>query len=92
MTISAHDGITEITGSIIDASRLQGLLVRIAGLGAHADQPHPDRYRECSSGHVRGPIDGIEPVMTARGAAVSPLILTVGLSWRSASVPGGGIA
>ena len=33
MTISAHDGITEITGSIIDQSQLQGLLERIAGLG-----------------------------------------------------------
>jgi hypothetical protein len=33
MTISAHDGITEMTGSIIDASRLQSLLVGIAGLG-----------------------------------------------------------
>ena len=33
MTISAHDGITEITGAIIDPSHLQGLLERIAGLG-----------------------------------------------------------
>ena len=33
MTISAHDGITEITGEIIDSSHLQGLLDRIAGLG-----------------------------------------------------------
>ena len=33
MTISAHDGITEMTGSIIDPSHLQGLLERIAGLG-----------------------------------------------------------
>jgi hypothetical protein len=33
MTISAHDGITEITGSITDQSHLQGLLERIAGLG-----------------------------------------------------------
>ena len=33
MTISAHDGITEITGEIIDQSHLQGLLERIAGLG-----------------------------------------------------------
>ena len=33
MTISAHDGITEITGEIIDPSHLQGLLERIAGLG-----------------------------------------------------------
>ena len=33
MTISAHDGITEITGEIIDPLHLQGLLERIAGLG-----------------------------------------------------------
>jgi hypothetical protein len=33
MTISAHDGITEITGEIIDPSHLQGLLERIADLG-----------------------------------------------------------
>jgi hypothetical protein len=33
MTISAHHGITEITGSIIDPSHLQGLLERIARLG-----------------------------------------------------------
>ena len=33
MTISAHDGITEITGGVIDQSHLQGLFERIAGLG-----------------------------------------------------------
>jgi hypothetical protein len=33
MTLRAHDGETEITGSIIDPSHLQGLLERIAGLG-----------------------------------------------------------
>ena len=33
MTISAHDGITEITGQILDQSHLQGLLERIADLG-----------------------------------------------------------
>ena len=33
MTISAHDGITEITGEIIDSSHLHGLFERIAGLG-----------------------------------------------------------
>lgn len=32
MTISAHDGMTEITGPIIDQSHLHGLLERIAGL------------------------------------------------------------
>ena len=33
MTLSAHDGETEIVGPIIDPSHLQGLLARIAGLG-----------------------------------------------------------
>jgi hypothetical protein len=33
MTVSARDGRTEITGSIIDSSHLHGLLERIAGLG-----------------------------------------------------------
>lgn len=33
MTISAHDGLTEMTGTIIDPSHLQGLLERIASLG-----------------------------------------------------------
>ena len=33
MTVSAHDGITEITGEIIDSAHLQGLFDRIAGLG-----------------------------------------------------------
>ena len=33
MTIFAHDGITEMTGAIIDQSHLQGLLERIASLG-----------------------------------------------------------
>ncbi len=33
MTVSAHDGMTEMMGSIIDPSHLQGLLERIAGLG-----------------------------------------------------------
>ena len=33
MTVCAHDGITEITGAVTDASHLHGLLERIAGLG-----------------------------------------------------------
>jgi hypothetical protein len=33
VSIAAHDGITEITGSIIDPSHLQGPLERVAGLG-----------------------------------------------------------
>jgi hypothetical protein len=33
MNISAHDGLTDITGQITDPAHLQGLLERIAGLG-----------------------------------------------------------
>jgi hypothetical protein len=33
MAISAHDGMTEITGSVVDQSHLQGLIGRIADLG-----------------------------------------------------------
>jgi hypothetical protein len=33
MTLSAHDGETEITGMIIDSSHLHGVLDRIASLG-----------------------------------------------------------
>jgi hypothetical protein len=33
MTISAHDGFTEITGGITDPLHLQGLLERISSLG-----------------------------------------------------------
>ena len=33
MTIFAHDGITEISGPIIDPSHLQGVMDRISGLG-----------------------------------------------------------
>lgn len=33
MTVSAHDGVTEITGEIIDPSHLQGLIARVTNLG-----------------------------------------------------------
>ena len=33
MTLSAHDGMTEISGPIVDSSQLAGLLERITGLG-----------------------------------------------------------
>ena len=33
MSVSAQNGETEITGTVIDSSQLQGLLERIAGLG-----------------------------------------------------------
>ena len=41
MTVSAHDGITEITGGIIDQAHLQGLLERIAGLGLTLQSVNP---------------------------------------------------
>jgi hypothetical protein len=33
MTVSAHDGVTDITGQIADPAQLQGLIDRIAALG-----------------------------------------------------------
>jgi hypothetical protein len=33
MTVSAHDGMTALTGPIVDPAQLQGLLERVAGLG-----------------------------------------------------------
>jgi hypothetical protein len=33
MAVSAHYGITEITGPVVDSSHLQGLLERISDLG-----------------------------------------------------------
>ena len=41
IVISAHDGITELTGSIIDPAHLEGLLERIAGLGSLVDSLTP---------------------------------------------------
>ena len=56
MTISTHDGITEISGEIIDSAHLHGLLERISDLGltvhsltpldngeAASDTPEPTR-------------------------------------------------
>lgn len=50
MTLSAQNGETAITGTVIDSSHLQGLLQRIAGLGLtlqsvnrlEAENPAPD--------------------------------------------------
>jgi hypothetical protein len=89
VTISGLDGNTEMAGSIIDASRLQSQLVRIAGLGLTLISLTLIDTEERSSGHVRGPIDGIEPVMPARAGAVSSLIVTVALAGHSASAPWG---
>jgi hypothetical protein len=33
MTVCSHDGVTEMTGVIVDPAHLQALLKRIAGLG-----------------------------------------------------------
>jgi hypothetical protein len=33
MTVFAHDGVTELTGLIVDAAQLHGLLEQITGLG-----------------------------------------------------------
>lgn len=33
MTVSAHDGLTDITGDIVDSAHLHGLLARMNGLG-----------------------------------------------------------
>jgi hypothetical protein len=33
MTISAHDGVTEITGEVIDPAHLHGLIDRVTRLG-----------------------------------------------------------
>ena len=41
MTLSAHDGRTDITGPIIDSSHLHGLLDRIAGLGLTVHSLNP---------------------------------------------------
>ena len=72
MTISAHDGITEITGEIIDPSHLQGLLERIAGLGLtlHSVTPLDDRERRGGRRHPRS--DQIRPTMTERPEPSQP--------------------
>jgi len=54
MTISAHDGMTEMTGSIIDQSHLHGLLDRIAALGLrlHSLTPLEDDNGADTSDHL----------------------------------------
>ncbi len=53
MAISAHDGMTEMTGSIIDPSHLQGLLERIASLGLtlHSVTPLDAENSAAASNH-----------------------------------------
>ena len=56
MTISAHDGITEISGWITDSSHLQGLLERIAGLGLTLHSVMPLDTENCEAA-----ADSLEP-------------------------------
>ena len=52
MTISAHDGVTEITGEISDPSHLHGLIARVTSLGLilHSITPLEQAER-----HTRSP-------------------------------------
>lgn len=50
MTISTHDGITEITGEIIDSAHLNGLLGRISDLGLAVYSLTPLDTDEAASG------------------------------------------
>ena len=74
MTISAHDGMTEITGPIIDPSHLQGLLERIAGLGLtlHSLTPLDTENGEAAA----PPNDQIRPTMTERPSPASLTVVT----------------
>ena len=76
MTISAHDGITEITGEIIDQSHLQGLLERIAGLGLtlHSVTPLDAENGEAASHDPRS--DQIRRTMTERPVPSSLTVVT----------------
>jgi hypothetical protein len=51
MTVSPHDGVTDITGRITDRSHLQGLLDRIAALGLTLHSLTP---LEAENGEGRG--------------------------------------
>lgn len=50
MTLSAHDGRTEITGAIIDPSHLHGLLDRIAGFGLTLHSLTPFNTEDAQAG------------------------------------------
>jgi hypothetical protein len=50
MTVRAHDGVTEITGEVIDGSHLQGLLTRVSGLGLTLDSLNPVDTERVASG------------------------------------------
>ena len=53
MTISAHHGMTEITGSVVDQSHLQGLIARIGGLGLklHSVTPLATENTQAAAGN-----------------------------------------
>jgi hypothetical protein len=52
MTVSAHTGVTDITGSISDPSHLHGLLERIASLGLRLRSVTPlDAASDQTSAH-----------------------------------------
>jgi hypothetical protein len=49
MEVSAHDGVTDITGLITDRSHLQGLLDRIAALGLTLHSLTPLEAANCEA-------------------------------------------
>jgi hypothetical protein len=54
MTVRAHEGVTDITGSVSDPSHLYGLLERIAGLGLRLRSVTPvDPPGDRTSAHPR---------------------------------------
>ena len=71
MTISARDGITEITGTITDSAHLQGLLERIAGLGLTLHSVTPLDTAKGGGGRLHPRSDQIRPTMTNREARQS---------------------
>ena len=75
MTISAHDGITEMTGEIIGPAQLQGLPERIAGLGL---TPHSLTPLETENGEAAAPAPSPDQIQTGHGRTPrSPASLTV---------------
>ncbi len=99
MTIFAHDGITPITGAIIDQAQLQGLPERIADLGltphsltpldtengeAAAPAPSPDQIQ---TGHDRTPRSPASLTVVAPGS-VSAGEMHISLAGMGKSQPG----
>jgi hypothetical protein len=61
MTVHAHDGLTDLTGSIVDQADMQGLLARIAGLGLAVHSLTPLR-RPCQSGRYTNQPESAGPI------------------------------